>query len=140
MRQGIETQSKSTLRSALARRPFDHALTAFIEDVEARGLSEKILLVCCGEMGRTPKLNRGGGRDHWAKLAPLMLYGGGIRGGHVIGQSTKDGGEPATENLTPKHLISSILHTVFDVGQLRLMPRLAHIARLAEISPIPILA
>jgi uncharacterized protein (DUF1501 family) len=118
-------------------RSFDHAVAAFIEDVEARGLADKILLVCCGEMGRTPKLNRGGGRDHWAKLAPLMLYGGGIRGGHVIGQSTKDGGEPATENLTPKHLISSILHTVFDVGQLRLMPSMAHISRLAENEPIP---
>ena len=45
--------------------PFDHAVSAFIEDVEARGLQEKILLVCCGEMGRTPRINARGGRDHW---------------------------------------------------------------------------
>src|SRR5688572_175810 len=45
--------------------PLDHALSAFLEDVEARGLSDKILLVVCGEMGRTPKLNKNGGRDHW---------------------------------------------------------------------------
>src|SRR5215475_14018028 len=81
--------------------PLDHAVAAFIEDVEARGLTEKILLVCCGEMGRTPRLNKNGGRDHWAKLAPLLFYGGGTRGGRVIGQSTRDGGEPATENFTP---------------------------------------
>jgi hypothetical protein len=121
-------------------RPFDHAVAAFIEDVEARGLSDKILLVCCGEMGRTPRINKNGGRDHWAKLAPLLFYGGGSRGGRVIGQSTRDGGEPATENYTPANLVSTILHTVFDVGQLRLMPRLAAIARLAETKPIPLLS
>jgi hypothetical protein len=119
-------------------RPFDHAVSTFIEDVEARGLSEKILLVCCGEMGRTPRLNKNGGRDHWARLAPLLFYGGGSAGGRVIGQSTRDGGEPATENYTPAHLVSTILHTVFDVGQLRVMPRFSAVARLAETSPIPL--
>jgi hypothetical protein len=119
-------------------RPFDHAVAAFIEDVEARGLSDKILLVCCGEMGRTPRLNKNGGRDHWAKLAPLLFCGGGSSGGRVIGQSTRDGGEPATEPYTPAHLVSTILHTAFDVGQLRLMPRLADLARLAETAPIPL--
>ena len=118
-------------------RSFDHAVAAFIEDVEASGLGDKILLVCCGEMGRTPKVNRNGGRDHWAKLAPLMLYGGGIRGGQVIGQSTRDGGEPDTEPLTVPHLISTILHTVFDVGRLRLQPGLGQLARLGEHPTIP---
>ncbi|NIP98335.1 MAG: DUF1501 domain-containing protein, partial [Akkermansiaceae bacterium] len=70
-------------------RSFDHAVAAFIEDCEARGLGEKILLVCTGEMGRTPKLNKRGGRDHWARLAPLLLYGGGMDGGRVIGESTR---------------------------------------------------
>src|SRR5262245_61170890 len=118
-------------------RSFDHAVAAFIEDVEARGLSDKILLVCCGEMGRTPRLNRTGGRDHWAKLAPLMLYGGGMRGGRVIGQSTRDGGEPVGAVLTPRNLISTMVHTAFDVGQLRLIPALASIARLGEHAVIP---
>jgi hypothetical protein len=120
-------------------RSFDHAVAAFIDDVEARGLEDRILLVCCGEMGRTPRLNRDGGRDHWARLAPLMVYGGGSRGGQVIGQSTRDGGEPITENYTPANLVSTILHTVLDVGRLRLMPRLAAVSRLAEPSPIPLL-
>ena len=116
---------------------FDHAVAAFVEDVEARGLSDKILLVCCGEMGRTPKLNKNGGRDHWGKLAPLLVYGGGTRGGQVIGRSNRDGGEPATDNLTPKHLISTILHTLFDVGRLRVAPSMTQVARLAEHPPIP---
>ncbi len=118
-------------------RAFDHAVAAFVADLEARGLADKILLVATGEMGRTPRINNKGGRDHWARLAPLMLYGGGIRGGQVIGQSTRDGGEPASNPLTNKNLISTILHTVFDVGKLRLAPALASIARLAEASPIP---
>jgi uncharacterized protein (DUF1501 family) len=118
-------------------RPFDHAVSTFIEDVESRGMQDDILLVCCGEMGRTPKINRNGGRDHWGKLAPLLLYGGGLRGGQVIGQSTKDGGEPAVDAANFKHLVSTILHTVFDVGQLRLVPRLAAIAKLAEHPILP---
>ncbi len=116
---------------------FDHAVAAFVEDVEARGLSERILLVCCGEMGRTPRLNKGGGRDHWGRLAPLLLYGGGLPAGAVIGRSSRDGGEPATDNLTPKHLISTILHALFDVGKLRLAPGMAQVARLAEHAAIP---
>ena len=64
------------------------AVSAFLEDLEARGLSDKILLVCCGEMGRTPRINKNGGRDHWGNLGPLLLAGGGLKMGQVIGQST----------------------------------------------------
>ena len=100
--------------------PFDHAVAAFIEDVEARGLRDKILLVCCGEMGRTPRINKNGGRDHWGGLAPLLLYGGGLRMGAVIGQSTRDGGEPAEDRVTMADLLATIMHTILDVGEVRL--------------------
>jgi hypothetical protein len=103
---------------------FDHAVAAFIRDCEARGLSDKILLVCCGEMGRNPRLNKRGGRDHWSRLAPLLLYGGGMGGGKVIGQSDKQGGEPNSKPYGPSHLISTILRTVMDPGQVRLIPGL----------------
>ncbi|HWE04949.1 MAG TPA: DUF1501 domain-containing protein [Tepidisphaeraceae bacterium] len=99
--------------------PFDHAVSAFIEDVESRGLSEKILLVCCGEMGRTPRLNAKGGRDHWGGLAPLMLYGGGLKMGRVIGQSTADGGEPASDPVSMADLLATIMHVLVDVGRIR---------------------
>ena len=79
--------------------PLDHALSAFIEDCQSRGLSDKILLVATGEMGRTPKVNAKGGRDHWGGLAPLLLYGGGLKMGQVIGQSTRDAGERAVAAL-----------------------------------------
>ena len=101
--------------------PFDHAVSAFIEDVEARGLRDKILLVCCGEMGRTPKVNARGGREHWAGVAPLLLYGGGLKMGHVVGSTTRDGGEPASDRITIPNLYATIMDTVLDTGTLRTM-------------------
>jgi uncharacterized protein (DUF1501 family) len=118
--------------------PLDHAVSAFLDDVAARGLDERILLVCCGEMGRTPKINKNGGRDHWGNLAPLLLAGGGLKMGHVIGQSNRNGGEPSSQPITIKHLVATILHTLFDVGRLRVQRTLPRdLARMTEWEPIP---
>ena len=105
--------------------PFDHAVSAFIEDVKQRGLSEKILLVCCGEMGRNPTINKNGGRDHWGRIAPLMIYGGGLNMGQVIGESTSNGGEPASSPVTMQNLIATIMHSLLDIGQVRLVDGLS---------------
>jgi hypothetical protein len=105
--------------------PFDHAVSAFLDDVESRGLSDRILLVACGEMGRTPRINKKGGRDHWGKLAPLLLAGGGLRMGQVVGSSSADGGEPASEPVTIANLVATVLHTLLDPGKVRLMPGLS---------------
>lgn len=99
--------------------PFDHAVSTFLEDVEQRGLSDRILLVASGEMGRTPKINDRGGRDHWGNLAPLLLAGGGLKMGQVIGRSNRDASEPASNPYTIDHLVSTIMHTQFDLGTLR---------------------
>jgi hypothetical protein len=100
--------------------PFDHAVSAFLEDTAARGLSDKILLVCSGEMGRTPRVNKNGGRDHWGNITPLLLSGGGLNMGQVIGQSTRDAGEPLSEPLGINNLMATIMHTLLDIGELRL--------------------
>lgn len=99
--------------------PFDHAVSAFIEDIHARGLQDKILLVACGEMGRTPRVNAKGGRDHWGKLAPLLLSGGGLNMGQVIGSSTRDGGEPASGAVGIDNLIATVMRTLLDISKLR---------------------
>jgi hypothetical protein len=104
--------------------PLDHALSAFVEDLYARGLQDKILLVACGEMGRTPRINAKGGRDHWGLLGPLLLVGGGLPGGRVVGLSNRDGSAPQSEPVTTRHLIGTVMHTLFDVSQLRLVPNL----------------
>ncbi|MCE9530940.1 MAG: DUF1501 domain-containing protein [Planctomycetes bacterium] len=118
--------------------PLDHAVSAFLEDLEARGLSEKILLVVCGEMGRTPRINKGGGRDHWGNLGPLLLAGGGLKMGQVIGQSARNGGEPNSDPVTVKNLVGTVMNTLFDTGKLRVvrgMPR--EILQMGEWAPIP---
>ena len=102
-------------------RPFDHAVSALIEDLEARGLRDKVMLVCCGEMGRSPRINAKGGRDHWGNLAPLMIYGGGLQMGQVIGTSSRDGGEPADHPVTIPDLVATILHNMVDAGAVRLI-------------------
>jgi uncharacterized protein (DUF1501 family) len=119
--------------------PLDHALSAFIEDTKARGLDEKILLVACGEMGRTPRVNKGGGRDHWGGLAPLLLYGGGLKMGQVIGQSTRDGGEPQSEPIGNDNLVATIFDTMLDLPQVRLLPGLPNdvLRLMTSGSPIP---
>jgi hypothetical protein len=98
----------------------DHAVAAFLEDVEQRGLSDRILLVVTGEMGRTPRLNKNGGRDHWANLTTLAFAGGGLKMGQVIGQSDKMAGSPASTRYTPANLLATVLQAVLDAGELRL--------------------
>ncbi|HBO51546.1 MAG TPA: DUF1501 domain-containing protein [Planctomycetes bacterium] len=98
----------------------DHAVAAFLEDVESRGLSDEILLVITSEMGRTPKKDKGGGSGHWGNLAPLVLAGGGLQMGQVIGRSDRIGGNPSSTPYTPEHLMATVLQTLFDVSETRL--------------------
>ncbi len=100
-------------------RPLDKAVSAFLEDLEDRGLTDKVLLVITGDFGRTPKINNRGGRDHWAKLCTLAFAGGGICNGQVIGQSDRQNGQPATDPVSTPNLLSTVMHALFDVGQLR---------------------
>jgi len=116
----------------------DHAVAAFIEDVHKRGLSDRILLVITGEMGRTPRRNRDGGRDHYPNLTTLAFAGGGLKMGQVIGQSDRLAAQPSSERYTPKHLLSTIMNTVLDLGEVRLRSGLGKVATaLTEGEPIP---
>jgi hypothetical protein len=107
----------------------DHAVSAFIEDVHERGLSDRILLVITGEMGRTPRRNKHGGRDHYANLTTLALAGGGLKTGQVIGKSDRTASSPTSERYTPQHLLATILDTVLDIGEARLRPSLGKLGR-----------
>lgn len=118
--------------------PLDRAVSAFLEDVESRGLSERILLVITGDFGRTPKINTRGGRDHWAGVCPLILAGGGLPRGHVIGAIDRRNHAPVTDPISPKDLLATILDALFDRGALRLVPGLPRevLAALSEGRPI----
>ncbi len=99
----------------------DRAVSAFIEDVHGRGLNDNILLVITGEFGRTPRVNKNGGRDHWGNLCTLAFAGGGLKMGQVIGKSDRTGSEPAGDPISSTNVLATIMHTLFDIGQVRLM-------------------
>jgi uncharacterized protein (DUF1501 family) len=86
----------------------DQAVSAFVSDVHERGLAERILLVISGEFGRTPRVNKNAGRDHWAPLSTLALAGGGLRMGQVVGDSAAKVDVPGTKPIRPQDLMATI--------------------------------
>lgn len=90
----------------------DHAVSAFVRDVTQRGLADDILLVITGEFGRTPRVNNGAGRDHWAPLSTLALSGGGLRMGQVVGESNARAEVPRTTPITPQDLMATVFHVL----------------------------
>ena len=92
--------------------PLDHAVSAFLEDVRVRGLEQKVLLIVTGEFGRTPRVNGGPGRDHWAPLNSALLAGGGLRTGQVIGESDAKAAYVKSRPLTPQDLMATVFHVL----------------------------
>jgi hypothetical protein len=90
----------------------DHAVAAFVQDLNQRGLQDDILLVITGEFGRTPRVNGGAGRDHWAPLSTLALAGGGLRMGQVVGESNARAEVPRTTPITPQDLMATVFHVL----------------------------
>jgi uncharacterized protein (DUF1501 family) len=79
---------------------------------------EKTLVIVTGDFGRSPKINKNGGRDHWANLSTLAFFGGGCHG-QVIGKSAKNNDVPNSEPWSTPNLLSTVFHYLFDVGMLR---------------------
>jgi len=100
-------------------RPLDKALSALLEDLDSRGMLDDTLVLVTGDFGRTPSINRNGGRDHWASLCTLAFAGGGLNLGQTIGQSDRQNRAPATTPYNASNLLSTLMHFLFDVGTLR---------------------
>lgn len=90
----------------------DQAVAALVDDLQRRGLADQILLVVTGEFGRTPKVNKNAGRDHWAPLSTLALYGGGLRMGQVVGESMPKGDVPKSVPIRPQDLMATVFHVL----------------------------
>lgn len=88
--------------------PMETAYVALLDDLEERGLLDTTLVVWMGDFGRTPTINKDGGRDHWPQCGSVVLAGGGIRGGQVIGKSDKSGAYPIERPVTPSDLNASV--------------------------------
>ncbi|MDB5310734.1 MAG: hypothetical protein JWO38_4936 [Gemmataceae bacterium] len=87
----------------------DRAFSALIEDLDHRGLLATTLVVLMGEMGRTPRVNKDAGRDHWSMAQSVVFAGGGTKPGQVIGATDKQAGYPTTEPVG----VPDLLRTVF---------------------------
>jgi uncharacterized protein (DUF1501 family) len=116
----------------------DKAASAFIEDVAQRGLSEKILLVITGEFGRTPRINKNGGRDHWGNLCTLAFVGGGLKMGQVVGRSDSTASSPASNPISSKNVLATVMHTLFDIGEVRLLTNVPKDVEQVITAPEPI--
>lgn len=90
--------------------PFDQALATFLEDLDTRGLLDSTLVVCLGEFGRTPKINKDAGRDHWPDCYSLLLAGGGIARGRVFGASNRSAAYPVSNDVAPWDIAATMFH------------------------------
>lgn len=114
----------------------DQALSALIEDLDDRGLLDSTLVVATGEFGRTPRINKNAGRDHWPDCYSVLLAGGGVKGGLVFGSSDKAGAYPDTDPVTPGDLAATIFSRFgLDPGS-ELLDSFDRPHRLAEGRPI----
>jgi hypothetical protein len=101
----------------------DSAVSALFEDLQQRGLLDRVLVVLCGEFSRTPRMNDGGnggaprsmgtpGRDHWGNAMFCLLGGGGLKGGQVVGSTDRLGTRPHTRPLKPSNIHATIYHVL----------------------------
>ncbi len=87
---------------------FDQTASTFLDDMADRGLLENTLVIFGTEFGRSPKINKWGGRDHWSSCYTVMFAGAGIEGGRFIGDSDAQGAYPATEAYGPRNMLMSV--------------------------------
>ena len=86
----------------------DHGLHALITDLESRGMLDDVSVVVWGEFGRSPKINSNGGRDHWPRVGPALLAGGGMRVGQVIGATDRTASTATRRPVTYQEVFATL--------------------------------
>jgi hypothetical protein len=88
--------------------PLDQGMSALLQDLRGRGRLHDTLVVWMGDMGRTPRINRDAGRDHWSFCYSVVLAGGGVQGGQVYGSSDRNAAYPSSNPVSPADLSATI--------------------------------
>ncbi len=91
---------------------FDQGISALVEDIYARGLDREVTVVVWGEFGRTPRINKNAGRDHWARVNSVILSGGGMKVGQVIGATDKLGASAVNRPVHFRDVLATIYHNL----------------------------
>ena len=99
----------NTLKTRLLP-PVDQGVSALLDDLESRGRLNDTLVMMLGEFGRTPKINKERGRDHWGPCFFGLFAGAGVQGGQVIGRSDVTGAYPATRGFSPNDVGATVYH------------------------------
>jgi hypothetical protein len=90
----------------------DQGLSGLLDDLKQRGLLDETLVVTMGEFGRTPRVNKDGGRDHWGHCSSVLFAGGGMRGGSLVGASDRTCAFPAELPVGPSDVVATIYHAL----------------------------
>jgi hypothetical protein len=90
--------------------PFDQAFAALITDLEQRGMLERTLVMVSSEFGRTPKINKDAGRDHWPRVFSVAFAGGGFKRGLIYGSSDATGAEPESNPLSVENMAATVFN------------------------------
>jgi len=90
----------------------DQSLHALITDLHERGMSQDVTVVVCGEMGRTPRINKNAGRDHWPSAGFALFSGGGLNMGQVIGATDDQGARPKNLAYNPQNILATLYHVL----------------------------
>jgi hypothetical protein len=114
---------------------FDRALSAFFDDLQTTGLWNDVLVVCTGEMGRNPRINPRGGRDHWTRCWSALIAGGGTPGGQIIGDSNAQGAEPVDRPVHVRDLAAFAFAEASSLATTDDLPQLTSALPLPELSP-----
>ena len=101
--------------------PFDKALAALITDLERRGLLDTTMVMVTTEFGRSPKINKDKGRDHWPRVFSIALAGGGIKKGQIYGASDATASEPAKDPLSVEDMATTMYNQLGIVADKELM-------------------
>ena len=91
---------------------YDHCLSALITDLHERGLHQDVCVVVWGEFGRTPRINKFGGRDHWPAAGSVLFSGGGLKMGQYVGATNSGGEYPITRPYTPQNILATLYHVL----------------------------
>ncbi len=106
----FDTHSKNFPRMRQLVPIVDHALHALVTDLEVHGMLDDVTIVVWGEFGRTPRVNKNGGRDHWPAVGPALLIGGGLKGGVVIGETDRMGSKALSRPVTYQEVFATLYH------------------------------
>ena len=100
------------LQQAYCLPSLDRGFSALMEDLGGSGLLDETLVAMYGEFGRTPKLNKAHGRDHWGACQSAVLAGGGIRGGQIYGASDAEAAYPKANPVSPEDMLATMYHAL----------------------------